>query len=90
MKANFPGVELSRKIFRFKKRKRNSSSYVDVFDITWNEAIQVVVVEWRSGCRFRSDILNSLMVAPYKEIRLVESEIREIRASGIRILGFEI
>ena len=34
MKANFPGVELSRKIFRFKKRKRNSSSYVHVFDIT--------------------------------------------------------
>ena len=34
--------------------------------------------------------MTSLIVAPCKEVRLVESGIREIPASGIRILGFEI
>ena len=41
MKANFPGAEFSRKIFKFKKRKINSPWYVQVVDKTCKVVVLV-------------------------------------------------
>ena len=39
MQATFPGVEFLRILFRFKKRKENSSSYVHVLHKTSNQEV---------------------------------------------------
>ena len=48
MQATFPEVELLRILFRLKKRKENSSSYVHVLHKTQIRKFHVVVVQWTS------------------------------------------
>ena len=46
--GDFPGFEFLRILFRFKKRKENSSSYGHVLCKTANWEFHVVVVQWTS------------------------------------------
>ena len=48
MQATFPGVEFLRILFKFKKRKENSSSYVHVLHKRQIRMFHVVVVQWKS------------------------------------------
>ena len=48
MQATFPEVEFLRILFRFKKRKDNSSSYVYVLHKRQISKFHVVVVQWTS------------------------------------------
>ena len=48
MQATFPEVEFLRILFRFKKRKENSSSHVHVLHKTAIRRFHVVVVQWTS------------------------------------------
>ena len=48
MQATFPGVEFLRILFRFKKRKENSSLYVHVLIKRQIRRFHVVVVKWTS------------------------------------------
>ena len=55
MQATFPGIEFLRILFKLKKRKENSSSYVHVLHKA-SRRFQVVVVQWTSKkCTKKSD-----------------------------------
>ena len=62
MQATFPGVEFLRILFRFKKRKENSSSYVHVLHKTQIRKFHVVVVQWTSKkCTKKRDARAELL-----------------------------
>ena len=48
MQATFPGVGFLRILFKFKKRKENSWSYVHVLHKTSNRRFHFAVVQWTS------------------------------------------
>ena len=64
MRLLFPGVEFLRILFKLKKRKENSSSYVHVLHKA-SRRFHVVVVQWtskkctkkRDACRCRAVVL---------------------------------
>ena len=62
MQATFPGVEFLRILFRFKKRKENSSSHVHVLHKTAIRRFHVVVVQWTSKkCTKKRDARAELL-----------------------------
>ena len=62
MQATFPGVEFVRILFRFKKRKENSSSYVHVLHKRQIMRFHVVVVQWTPNkCTKKHDAREELL-----------------------------
>ena len=62
MQATFPGIEFLRSLFRFKKRKENSSSYVHVLHKRQIRRFHVVVVQWTPNkCTKKHDAREELL-----------------------------
>ena len=82
MRANFPRVEFSRKIWKFKKRKRNSSLYVHVVNKTRNLAIHVLMYQKKVCCTCKVVVL---LIKTYRPFRLTQC-CTQFKSPGVKIL----